>query len=129
MLSHEAPHPNWEDLLKALKLVELYDRINNGTCGQATLTKLYDLSANEPDYDDPADYVRYVIYPQFMDSIGCTSGYHKIGLGSFINYIWDYSDADQFFDEMATCRTMRTDRIEIAELMCKDDADQYLKYL
>ena len=126
MLSSNAPHPNWEDFLRALKLVELYDRINNGTCNQATLAELYNRSADHLVHNEPADFVRYVIYGDYMAFIGCASGKHQIGLGSFLIYSWEYKDADEFFSEMVSDRAKRADLIKIAELMCKDDAEEYL---
>ena len=112
-------HPSWKDFAKVFKLIELYVEIESGTCSNKITIALTKQAAHTSHYKDPADYVRYILYPRLMRRINCLGGRHQVGVDSILVYTWDYPDIDQFFHEMVIDKGLRTTYSDIISIMCR----------
>ena len=107
-------HPTWDDFAKALRLVDIYTSIEDNKCDAAILNQINALAVNHHTYNDPASYIRYVMYPQLMRKANWISDEIHVGRGTYLYYYGRRGDIDEFFSQMFDMGATRSTYIEMA---------------
>lgn len=108
MLRHTPPPQRyWNDLSLAFFLIETYISIEKGTCDESILSKLSLQSMNDQLYNDPADFLRYRVYPRIMARVQRTCGTNL-----------NDDELDQFFHKLVMNRDTLKLYSYIAALAC-----------
>ena len=121
--SKSVQHPTWDDFAQALQLVDVYVSIEKNECDANTLHRIRSLAKSHYAYDDPASYIRFVLYPQLMRDANWIDDKAHVGMGTFVHYYGRRGDIDEFFSQMIAMGSARSTYMEIAAIV-RDDTDE-----